>query len=768
VREALYEKEKRQTCRIEISIDYLAKKRSFAREKAMPVEARVGPPVMTISQGRTFIVSDLAGNIDPHTFQGVYMKDTRFISSYHLFINDNPLEIVNASQLTFYASRFHLTNPRIPLEEGVLEEQTLHITINRFVKGGIHEDLDVANYTGKKVSFLLELAIHSDFADIFEVREKRIVQRGKMLTHWDTEKKLLATSYQNKDFSRAVAYQVRDDVPVSYSNGRICFEIVLEPGQHWHTCCEIVLEQGHKATEPVIDHCCRLPGSTLQLTEPAHHAEFGKREAQWQARCTGIMTTNNTLYRMYRQAVEDMRALRIYDMDVSEDVWVPAAGVPWFVTLFGRDSLTVSYQSMLVSTGFALGALQRLAEYQADRRDDWRDAQPGKILHEVRFGELAYFNRIPFTPYYGTADATILYLIVLSETYRWTGDRGLLETYRVVAEKCLDWIDRYGDLDGDGFQEYKTFSQPGYENMGWKDASDAVVYADGTQVKQPKALCELQGYVYDAKTRMAEIFAALGEETRAQELLRQAEELKQRFNQAFWMESEGCYAFGLDPEKKQITSIASNAGQCLWSGIADPEKAARTARRLLQADMWSGWGIRTLSEQNPAYNPFSYHRGSVWAQDNGIIAEGLKRYNLIKEANTVIHGTFDAIERFESYRPPEVFAGTRRQGTFDFPVLYPKGANIPQAWATGTIFHMLRTLLGLRADAPHRCLYVRPTLPEWLPLLEVQRLRVGDCVLDLLFWREHEKSCWRVLESRAERKDQMVRVLDEPEVSPGK
>jgi glycogen debranching enzyme len=267
---------------------------------------------------------------------------------------------------------------------------------------------------------------------------------------------------------------------------------------------------------------------------------------------------------------------------------VPAAGVPWFVTLFGRDSLIVSLQAMVVSSGFARGALKRLSEYQARERDDYRDAQPGKILHEMRAGELAHFHSVPHTPYYGTADATILYLIVLSETYRWTGDVKLLQQYRPVIEACLQWIDSSGDLDGDGFQEYQTCSPLGYENMGWKDAGDAVVYADGSQVKQPKALCELQGYVYDAKTRRAEVFAVLGDQTRARQLLQQAQTLKRNFNAVFWMQEEGCYAFGLDPHKQQITSIASNAGHCLWSGIADPEKAQQTARRLLQDDLFSG------------------------------------------------------------------------------------------------------------------------------------------------------------------------------------
>lgn len=419
---------------------------------------------------------------------------------------------------------------------------------------------------------------------------------------------------------------------------------------------------------------------------------------------------------------------------------------------------------MAVSAGFARGALKRLAEYQATERDDWREAQPGKIMHEIRFGELAHFHQAPFTPFYGTADATMLYLIVLSETYRWTGDINLLKEYRDVAVKCLEWIDQSGDLDGDGFQEYKSFSSYHYNNLGWKDATDAVVYADGRQVHQPKGLCELQGYVYDAKVRMAEVFDALEDQARAQSLRQQAETLKQRFNQTFWMEQEGCFAFGLDPDKKLITSIASNAGQCLWSGIADQEKAERTARRLLQDDMWSGWGIRTLSNKNGAYDPFAYQRGSIWPQDNGIIAAGFKRYGMIDEANQVIRGIFDAIERFDAYRPPEVFAGVQREGTTDFPILYPAGANIPQAWATGSIFHMLRTLLGLRADAPHQRLYVNPTLPDWLPEVELQHLRVGSCLIDLHFWRESDCSRWEVRNIQVDHgiaKEKSIQVMNE-------
>lgn len=738
----------------------------------MTIDIKVGPPVITISQGRTFMVTDQNGFVNTNADLGIYAMDTRFISFYHLYINRVPWKLINSNQLTFYAARIHLTNPEVKTEGGVLAKDTLGLTLNRTVSEGIHEEFSIVNYTGMPVKFVFELAIRSDFADIFEVKSHDIVQRGKQETHWDEKLKRLSTSYDNKDFHRAAIYQITNTkTPLGYANGRLFFEIELNQSEEWQACGDIILEHGQHVKIPTPGTCSYgQKGTSSAGATPSQHVEpssdFDKRQARWQKNCTTIVTPNNDLYRTYRQAVEDMGALRIYDMDVSDEAWVPAAGVPWFVTLFGRDSLTVSFQSMAVSTGFARGALKRLSEYQGTKRDDWRDEQRGKTMHEVRFGELAHFDQVPFTPYYGTADATILYLIVLSEAYRWTGDMGLLKEFKKVANDCLNWIDNYGDLDGDGFQEYKTFSSLGYENLSWKDAGNAVVYADGTQVKQPKGTCELQGYVYDAKIRMAEVFQALGDNEKARALLQQAKTLKHNFNKKFWMEDEGCFAYGLDPDKKQITSIASNAGQCLWSGIADQDKAELTARRLLQDDMWSGWGIRTLSSKNPAYNPYLYQLGSVWPQDNGIIAAGFKRYGLVDEANKVMRGIFDAINRFDSYRPPEVFAGIHRKGDVDFPVLYPGGANIPQAWATGSVFHMVRTILGLRADAPNKRLYVKPTLPDWVPELELQQLRVGPCSLTIRFWRDGNISRWEVQGVQVDKgtaKNDIIHVVDEPE-----
>jgi glycogen debranching enzyme len=391
---------------------------------------------------------------------------------------------------------------------------------------------------------------------------------------------------------------------------------------------------------------------------------------------------------------------------------------------------------------FARGALRELATYQAKERDDWRDAQPGKILHELRRGELAHFRILPYTPYYGTADATILYLIILHEYYRWTGDRKLLEELVEVVEGCLSWIDNYGDLDGDGLQEWKTYSKDGYENMCWKDSGDCIVYRDGRQATSPKGTCELQGYVYDAKIRTAELFHILGDRQRSSKLLHEAAELQRRFEETFWMEDEGTYALGLDADKKLIDSVSSNPGHCLWATIASPERARRVMERMFQPDMWCGWGIRTLSSDNPAYNPYSYQRGSVWPHDNGIIAGGFKRYGFHDAVNKVAEGIFAAASFFDSYRLPEVFAGVDRQPA-SFPSQY-LGANIPQAWAAGSVLHLIRNMLGLRPDAANGVLYVNPHLPNWLPEIELHNVQIGRSVVGIRFWLEGDDTHFEV------------------------
>jgi len=694
----------------------------------MPIEVNVGPPVLTINQGSTFMVTEQDGQIADAGELGVFANDTRFVSYYASSANGQPWVLLNSSATTYYAARIYLTNPALVTEDGTVARGTLGFVISRAVGEGIHEDLDITNYGLTTVRFNLEIALRSDFADIFEVKSRQFVRRGHIVTRWEEDINALHTAYTNRDFHRCFTYQLCNCTSLpNYANGRIIFEVALEAGATWHACCHYILVESDYVRAP-IPECYQISSATEHLQQ------------QWLAHATQLTTANEDVYRLYHQSVEDMGALRLYDHDFAPDVWLPAAGVPWFVGIFGRDSLVVSLQNMLVNAGFARGALKKLAELQATKLDDWRDAQPGKMPHELRCGELAHFKKTPHTPYYGTADATPLYLIVLHEAWKWMGDDSLLREHREVALRCLEWIDQYGDLDGDGFQEYRSRSSQGLENQSWKDSGDAIVYPDGSQVKPPKALCELQGYVFDAWMRMAEVFAALKEDERANVLRTKAAQLRARFEERFWCEDIGFYALALDPDKQPVRTIASNAGHCLWSGIASPEHAARVVERLMQPDMWSGCGIRTLSAHNPAYNPYSYQLGSIWPHDNGIIALGFKRYGFTAEAARVARGISEAASYFSSYRLPELYTGIELQPGM-FPVQYPE-ANVPQAWAAGSVFHLLQAILGLQADAPNNRLYVDPDLPEWLPEITLHHLAIGNARVNLRFWRESERTRW--------------------------
>jgi glycogen debranching enzyme len=704
------------------------------------MEISVGTPLLTINQGTTFMVTDLDGQIAADSELGVFADDTRFVSFYAISADGSAWRRLTSAATTYYASRAYLINDAFETEAGAIPSGTVGLVVSRTICDGIHEDLDITNYGLTSVKFNLEVALRSDFADIFEVRAHKFVRRGRVVTEWDEGQQTLRTSYTNRDFERVFTYCLSDSgSPPVYANGRITFPILLESRANWHSCCEYTFGVQGRTRRP-LRRCYHLPKNT----------RADELERQWMARATALTSANEDLYRLYRQSVEDIGALRLHDHDSAPDVWIPAAGVPWFVTIFGRDSLIVSLQNMLVYPGFARGTLKKLAELQATERDDWRDAEPGKIPHEIRFGELAHLDLIPHTPYYGTADATALYLIVLHEAWKWLGDQDLLREFRDAALRCLEWIDRDGDLDGDEFQEYQTRSRQGYENMGWKDAGDAVVYPDGTLVKGPKALCELQGYTFDAWMRSAELFDLLGEPGQAATLRAKAARLQTRFEDRFWCEDVGYYAFALDGDKQTVKTIASNTGHCLWSGLVRPDRAGRVVQRLVQPDMWSGWGIRTLSALNPAYNPFSYQCGSVWPHDNALIAMGFKRYGFAAEAARVARDISEAASRFASYRLPELYAGVQREPS-TFPVQYP-GANVPQAWACGATFQLLQAILGIQADAPSNRLYVDPELPPWLPDVTLHGLRVGEATLELTFFREAERTRWdaKVLTGRIE------------------
>jgi glycogen debranching enzyme len=699
----------------------------------MTVKVEVGPPQIAIHQGQTVLISDEDGQIDWPSDKGLYFFDTRVVSSWAIYANGEPWELLNGGAVSYYACRVFLTNRALLTEDGTILPRTLGLTVSRSISGGMHEDLDIVNHGMKPAIFQLEIALRCDFADVFEVKAGRIVRRGRITTEWSASQQHLRTTYRNRDFTRAVTISPTQlSTKAVYANGRLSFELALKPGEPWHCCLLYTLTDG--------DRHHASPNDCVGHSHKSRHAET---LADWLKNVVKIQTSNEEFYRLFRQALEDMAALRLPIAGPDHMVFLPAAGLPWFVAPFGRDSLIVSLQNTLVYPEFACGTLEVLGSLQAKHKDDDRDAEPGKILHEIRYGELAHFKLIPHTPYYGTADATPLYLIALHAAWRAIGDRGILERHLETAEGCLSWIDEYGDRDGDGFQEYQTRSSVGYENMGWKDSGDAVVYPDGSLVKGPKALCELQGYVYDAWVRMAEVFDALGQPDRAQALRAKAATLFERFNAAFWDEELGFYAYALDGDKKKVLTVASNAGHCLWSGIVAPERATQVVERLMSPDMLTGWGIRTLSANNPAFNPYNYQTGSVWPHDNAIIAMGFKRYGFSAEAAQIAHDISVAASQFRLNQLPELYTAFQREET-NFPVQYI-GANVPQAWAAGSAFMLTQALLGFLPDAPRNKLYIDPALPQWLPDLTVYDLRLGRHKLDIRFWREGEDTAFEVI-----------------------
>ncbi|XGV94423.1 MAG: glycogen debranching N-terminal domain-containing protein (plasmid) [Leptolyngbya sp. BL-A-14] len=685
---------------------------------------------ITINDGGSFLLTAADGSIDDRRAQGLFVRDTRLISYYEISLSRQALIPLASSAITHRVARYEFTNPALETATGLVPAKKLLLTVRRDIIGGMHEDIDLTNHHQARVDVQLMLAIRSDFVDVFRVKAQKLVTEGRMETTWSDG--ILTNAYRNGSFTRSLRIRPEGaSSPPRYTNGRLVFDIALEPGATWHTCIDFIALVDGDVLEP------KHTEAAIDVT-PA-----GQEMANFLNVATRLHSSNRSVEQTYQQALVDLAALRI-PVDDGSVVWIPAAGIPWFVAVFGRDPLIASLQTMAVAPGLAQGTLRKLAELQATERDDWRDAAPGKILHELRQGELAQLGKIPSAPYYGAIDTTLLWIITLSETYHWTGDRRLLDNCYAPLDKALQWIEQDGDFDGDGFVEYCSRSQDGVQNQGWKDSGDAIRDAAGECVEAPIALCETQGQVYDAWRRAAALYDLWGEPERAQTLRQKADTLYQRFNDRFWMPDEGFYCLGLDRKKEQIQSIASNAGQLLWSGIVPADRAQQMVERLFQADLWGGWGIRTLSADNPAYDPIGYHTGSVWAHDNAFIAAGLKRYGYHAEANQIAEGIFAAASQFQSHQMPELFGGIERQPE-SFPVPYID-ANIPQAWAAGAMLWLVSSMLGLAADAPNHQLYVQPVLPVWLSDIQLTNLAVGDATVDLRFWREDDQTQWRVLQ----------------------
>jgi len=683
---------------------------------------------ITINDGGSFLLTAADGAIDDRRAQGLFVRDTRLISYYEISIDRKPLILLTSSAITHRVARYEFTNAALLTANGSsVPAKKLLVSLRRDIMGGMHEDIELTNHHQQRVELQLMLAIRSDFVDVSRIKSQEMYTQGQTETTWMDG--ILVNTYRNGEFTRGLRIQAEGATP-RYSNGRLVFDIALDPGETWQTCINfIALVDGEELVPQHTD-------AAIDAT-PA-----GAAMASYLELATHLQSSNREVEQSYHQALSDLAALRIPAEDGSS-VWIPAAGIPWFMAVFGRDPLIASIQTMSVAPNLAQGTLRKLAQLQATEIDDWLDAQPGKILHELRRGELAQLRQIPSAPYYGAIDTTLLWIITLSETYNWTGGRQFLVDCSAPLERALMWIDKYGDADGDGFVEYCRRSPDGIENQGWKDSGDAIQDVDGNLVTAPIALCETQGQVYDAWRRAAEIYDVLGQTTRATALRQQADELYQRFNDRFWMADAGFYCLGLDRDKQQIRSIASNPGQLLWSGIVPPDRAQILVDRLFQPDLWCGWGIRTLSSNHPGYDPIGYHTGSVWPHDNSFIAAGLKRYGYHAEANRIAEGIFAAAGMFQSNQMPELFGGIERTCE-NFPVPYVD-ANSPQAWAAGSMPWLISTILGLVADAPARRLYIQPVLPDWLPDLQLTNLNVGDARIDLDFWRIADRTHWKIV-----------------------
>ncbi|HYZ11916.1 MAG TPA: amylo-alpha-1,6-glucosidase [Actinomycetota bacterium] len=671
-----------------------------------------------IKDDRTFLVTDRYGNLPEGNTAalGLYHRDTRFLSGLDLVVEGLEPILLHSSTERNYSQIVEMTYPFEAIDrEGVHRKENVSIQRYRILaEGSLHERIRVRNFGTKARRLKMTVDFDADFRDIFEIRGLVRERRGQVQPP-RVDRSTVVLAYRGLDGDVRSTTIRFSPAPDRLDASRAEFVVACEPGQDEEVVVEIVPEVGGATTARV----------TLQQAEDRLTREY----TRWRKRCTRLRSSNVPLSQFLDRAILDLRMLTAHDDGGAEYL---DAGVPWYSALFGRDALLTSYQALGVNPELAWTTLRGLAALQGKESDDWREEEPGKILHEVRVGELARAGEIPHTPYYGSVDATPLWLVLLHGAYRWTGDLDAVRELWPNALVALRWIDEHGDLDGDGYVEYRRRSPRGLDNQGWKDSGDAIVHPDGTLASPPIALVEVQGYVYHAKRSAARLAADLGERDVAERLEREAADLRARFNRDFWMEQQGYYALALDGDKRPVETITSNPGHGLWSRIVDEDKAARVVRRLLSPSLSSGWGIRTLAAKQAPYDPIGYHTGTVWPHDNALIAHGMRGYGFDREARTVLDGLAAAGAFFPYARFPELFCGFSSEEV-PVPVQYPVACR-PQAWASGAPLLMVRTYGGLSADAPQGVLYIdRPRLPAWLHRMEILGMNVGDTRLDLVF-----------------------------------
>lgn len=678
----------------------------------------LGADAIAVLEGRTFMLSDARGDVPAGSVGGLLHDDTRFVSCWRLTLNGQPLSVLRSRTVDHYSAAFFLTNPDLP----GLPASTLSIRRLRFVGNGLHERIVVHNAGVEPADVDLRLEVDSDFADLLEIRGRVRDRRAAIRVSTTAEPPGIRFEYARGPFSAGTqvgvpSSRVADDVPADVlevvggspvvpqvGEGAISWRIRLPHRSALAIELRVTVRQDERMLEPI-------------------HVGFGEEREEpegaltrWLAEVPRFRSADRALEQTFRRSVLDLAALRIAGEFGGESYVLPAAGLPWFMTLFGRDTIVTAMQAVWVGPELARGGLHLLGALQGTRVDDFRDEEPGKILHEIRSGELTVLGEEPYGPYYGTVDATPLWLVLMSEYWRFTDDAGFVRQRwdRVMA--ALDWIDRYGDRDGDGYVEYETRSPRGLVNQGWKDSWDGIQHADGRIPVPPIALAEVQGYVYDAKLRVAELAERLmGDGGLAARLRAEAEALAERFDRDFWSNARGgYYVVGLDGDKRPIDTMTSNMGHLLWSGIVAEDRADLIARQLMSPDLFSGWGVRTLSRREAGFDPLGYHTGTVWPHDNALIALGLARYGFHEESNRIALAQLEAAS-YTDFRLPEAFAGFDRS-VARFPVPYPTACS-PQAWATGAPFVFIRAMLGM--EAQDRTLTIDPHVPQ-----EIGRIRI--------------------------------------------
>ncbi len=659
----------------------------------------VNAGTVTLVEGSAFCISGPSGDVRPGGPQGLFFRDTRFLSGLELRINDQRPEPLAAERTSPFSATFVLRSQ----PPGGQADSSMMIMRHRYVGRGMREDLVVRNFGEEPAYCSVRLRCMADFANLFAVKEGRAQTDGTVELEPSPRGLLFrARSGASERGLRIVsseAAQVMSDV--------LMWEVVVPAQGHWSTCLQFTTMIAGEEIEP--RHLCG---------QPVEGATPHQRLDKWRQAVPVLVTDYDVFQEAVAQGAEDLGALRIFDPDHPERA-VVAAGAPWFMTLFGRDSLLTSWMALIVDPALAQDTLMTLARFQGKVVDPRTEEEPGRILHEMRFGSARSLSLGGGTVYYGTADATPLFVMLLGELRRWGLAPDAVDSLLPAADQALVWIEDFGDRDGDGYVEYQRATDRGLANQGWKDSWDAIRFADGRLARGPIALCEVQGYVYGAYLARAHFADELGDAPTAARFRAKAVALKAAFNRDFWIEDRGWFAMGLDGDKAPIDALASNIGHCLWTGLVDEDKAPGVAERLLSPEMFSGWGIRTLASTMAGYNPLGYHVGSVWPHDNAIIAAGLTRYGFVDEAHRVIVAMLDTAGFFGG-RLPELFGGLSRDDV-PFPVSYPSSCS-PQAWAAASPLLFLRSILRLDPWVPHGKVWLDPLLPERIGRLRVDRI----------------------------------------------